>query len=66
MESAFASWIGQRVIVRLALGNTRLSLRGIVLEEQADSLLMRAQYGPDLRICKTTVLAIEEGGRAPN
>lgn len=60
MESAFDSWIGQTVIVHLALGHMRLSLRGTVLKENAQTLLMKAQYGPDVEVSKTNVLAIEE------
>jgi len=62
MESAFESWIGQPVIVRVALGHVRISLRGTVLKEQNESLLMKARYGPDLEIRKSTLLAIEEAG----
>jgi hypothetical protein len=60
VASAFDSWIGQTVIVHLALGQIRLSLRGTVLSEKAQTLLMKAQYGPDLEVSKTNVLAIEE------
>ena len=60
METAFASWIGRPVVVHIALGRIKLSLRGMVLKEQTDTLLLRAHYGPDVKIGKTTVLAIEE------
>ena len=68
MESAFQSWIGHPVVVRLALGQIKLSLCGRVLKEQPETLLMRPQYGPDLEISKSKVLAIEQvasktGGR---
>jgi hypothetical protein len=58
--SAFEPWIGQPVVLRLTLGQVKLSIQGMVLKEQAETLLMRPQYGPDLEICKTKVLAIEE------
>lgn len=60
METAFASWIGRPVVVHIALGRIKLSLRGMVLKEQTDTLLLRAHYGPYVKIVKTTVLAIEE------
>jgi hypothetical protein len=68
MQSAFESWIGHTVVVQMVLGQIKLSLRGELLEEQMDTLLMRPQFGPNLEICKTNVLAIEEmnarfGGR---
>lgn len=62
MEAVFESWIGQPVIMRLAVGYIRLSLRGTVLKEQVESLLLRPENGPDLEINKGTVLAIEEAG----
>jgi hypothetical protein len=60
METVFESWIGQPVIMRLAVGYIRLSLRGTVLKEQMETLLLRPENGPDLVINKDTVLAIEE------
>ena len=69
MQGAFEFWIGHSVLVQLTLGQIKLSLRGEVLKEQNETLLMRPQFGPDLEICKTKVLAIEEmntrlGGRS--
>jgi hypothetical protein len=58
--SAFESWIGKPVVVLLTLGRVKLSIRGMVLNERTETLLMRPQYGPELEICKTKVLAIEE------
>jgi hypothetical protein len=60
MEAVFESWIGQPVIMRLAVGYIRVSLRCIVLKEQMETLLLRTENGPDLEINKNTVLAIEE------
>jgi len=60
MESAFESWIGHPVVVQVALGQMKLSLRGKVLEEQVETLLLRPLLGPDFQICKANVLAIEE------
>jgi hypothetical protein len=44
----------------VALGQFKLRLLGKVLKEQGETLLMRPQYGPDVEISKTKVLAIEE------
>ena len=60
MEAVFESWIGQPVIMRLTVGYIRLSLRGIVLKEGDETLLLRPDNGPDLEINKNAVLAIEE------
>ena len=60
MEGVFASWIGQPVVLQVVLGQFKLSLRGKVLKEHGEMLLMRPDCGPDLTISKTKVLAIEE------
>lgn len=59
-ETPFESWIGQPVIVRLALKHTVVSLRGTVLKDRAETVLMRDEHGLQLEISKNTVLAIEE------
>jgi hypothetical protein len=62
MEGLFQRWVGQPVILQVTLGQLKISLRGKILEELRDTLLMRPQCGPDLEISKTKVLAIEETG----
>jgi hypothetical protein len=58
--NVFESWTGQPVIVHLALSRTRLSLRGMILKEWAETLQIRPRHGPDLEIRKAAVLAIEQ------
>jgi hypothetical protein len=60
MQNAFQSWIGQIVVVQLAFGPAKVSLRGMFLRDQEKTLLMRPEAGPDIEIAKTRVLAIEE------
>jgi hypothetical protein len=64
MESAFESWIGQAVVVQLTLGQIKLSLRGTLLKDKSETLLVRPEAGSDVEIPKTKVLAIEESGRS--
>jgi len=63
MENAFEPWIGQAVVVQLALGRIKLSLQGTLLKDRGETLLMRPETGSDVEIPKTNVLAIEETGR---
>lgn len=60
MQNAFQPWIGQVVVVQLAFGPGRVSLRGMFLQDQGKTLLMRPEVGPDIEIAKTRVLAMEE------
>lgn len=64
MQSAFESWVGQRVLVRLTLGKTKVSLRGILLKDLMETLLMGPEFGSELEIPKRIILAIEEVGAA--
>jgi hypothetical protein len=61
VNNAFKSWIGQHVVMQVALGQIRLSLRGKLLEDQKENLLMQLDEGPEAGIPKVMVLAIEEG-----
>jgi hypothetical protein len=64
MNSAFAFWIGEQVVVKLDLGQIKTSVRGSILEERADTIMLRIFDGTEVEIYKTMVLAVEEG-RAP-
>lgn len=64
MQSAFASWIGQPVVLQVALGDIKVPLRGKLLKEGGDTLRMRIGEGWDVDIYKTMVLAVEEDAMA--
>ena len=60
MPSVYATWIGQPVVLQVALGDIRVPLRGKLLKEGGDTLRMRIGEGWDVDIYKTMVLAVEE------
>jgi hypothetical protein len=62
--SVFASWIGQPVVLQVALGDIRVPLRGKLLKDAGDTLRMRIGDGWDVDIYKTMVLAVEEDSMA--
>lgn len=64
MPSAYATWIGQAVVLQVALGDIRVPLRGKLLKEGGDTLRMRLGDEWDVDIYKTMVLAVEEDGMA--
>lgn len=64
MQSAFESWVGQHVLVRLTFGKSKLSLRGVLLKDRTETLLMGPEFGSELEIPKKMILAIEEVGAA--
>lgn len=64
MNSAFDFWIGEQVVVRLDLGHIKMSVRGNLLEERPETIMMRTNDGTEVELYKTMVLAVEEG-KAP-
>jgi len=47
-------------VVQLGFGPVKVSLRGVLLQDQGDTLLMRPKAGTDIEIAKIKVLALEE------
>ena len=64
MPSVYTTWIGQPVVLQVALGDIRVPLRGKLLKEGGDTLRMRIGEGWDVDIYKTMVLAVEEDAMA--
>jgi hypothetical protein len=60
MESAFKPWVGQAVVLQLALGDIRVPLRGKLLKDGADTVRMRIGEGWDVDIYKAMILAVEQ------
>jgi hypothetical protein len=48
------------------LGRVKLSVRGKLLKDRGETLLVTPEIGCDVEIPKTTVLAIEEARRVRN
>lgn len=60
MERTFDLWVGQAVVVQMILGRVKLSVRGKLLKDRGETLLVTPEVGCNVEIPKTTVLAIEE------
>jgi hypothetical protein len=60
MESAYAAWIGQPVVLQLALGDIKVPLRGKLLKDGGETVRMRIGDGWDVDIYKAMILAVEE------
>jgi len=58
--NAFDPWIGQEVVVQLGFGSIKVGLRGVLMRDQEETLLIRPEAGADIEIAKSKVLAIEE------
>jgi len=64
MESAFKPWIGESVVLQVALGDIKVPLRGRLLKDGGETLRMRVGDGWDIDIYKTMVLAVEQDATA--
>jgi len=60
MESAFAVWVGQPVILQLAAAEFRVPLRGMILGETGDYIRFRVDQAWDIDIYKSMILAVEK------
>ena len=60
MESAFKSWVGQPVILQVALGDIKVPLRGKLVKDGEDTVRMRIGEGWDIDIYKAMILAVEQ------
>jgi hypothetical protein len=64
MQSAYNIWLGQAVVLQVALGDIRVPLRGKLLKENGDTVRMRIGDGWDVDIYKNMILKVEEDGLA--
>src|SRR6266404_5311063 len=60
MDDAFKAWVGQPVVLQVALGDIKVPLRGRLLKDDDDTVRMRIGDGWDVDIYKAMILAVEE------
>lgn len=60
MDSRFKTWIGQPVVLQVALGETKVPLRGKMLKEGVDTVRMRIGDGWDIDVYKAMIVAVEQ------
>jgi hypothetical protein len=64
MDSSYATWLGQSVVLQVALGDIKVPLRGTLLKDGAETVRMRIGEGWDVDIYKTMILAVEQDAMA--
>jgi hypothetical protein len=60
MQSAYATWMGHPVVLKIEAGEMRVPLRGTLVGENSTTLRVRIGDGWDVDIYKNMVLAVEE------
>jgi hypothetical protein len=64
MDTAYQPWVGQAVVLQVALGDIKVPLHGRLLKDDGETLRMRIGDGWDVDIYKTMVMAVEEDAMA--
>lgn len=60
MDSAYAVWIGQPVILQLAAADLRVPLHGIIVAETHDCIRFPVEQTWDIDVFKSMILAVEQ------
>jgi hypothetical protein len=60
MKNVFKPWIGQAVLLQVALGDIKVPLRGTLLKDGIETVRMRIGDGWDVDIYKEMVMTVEE------
>lgn len=60
MKSAFKTWVGQAVVLQVAVGDIKVPLRGKLLQDGKETVRMRIGEGWDVDIYKEMIMAVEQ------
>jgi hypothetical protein len=60
MDKSFTAWVGQPVVLQVALGDIKVPLRGKLLKVGGETVRMRIGDAWDVDIYKAMILAVEE------
>jgi len=59
MEKAYKAWVGQSVLLQVALGDIKVPLRGTLLKNGSETIRMRIGEGWDVDIYKSMIMTVE-------
>jgi hypothetical protein len=59
MENAYKAWVGQSVLLQVALGDIKVPLRGTLLKDGSETIRMRIGDGWDVDIYKSMIMTVE-------
>lgn len=60
MQSAYAGWLGQAVVLQVATADLRVPLRGVIVGESDSAVRFRIGEGWDIDVFKSMILAVEQ------
>ena len=59
MENVYKAWVGQSVLLQVALGDIKVPLRGTLLKDGSETIRMRIGEGWDVDIYKSMIMTVE-------
>jgi hypothetical protein len=59
-QGVYQQWADQMVVLQVASGDLRVSLRGVIVRENQESVRFRMDGDGDIDIYKAMILAVEE------
>jgi hypothetical protein len=59
MENVYKAWVGQPVLLQVALGDIKVPLRGTLLKDGSETVRMRIGEGWDVDIYKSMIMTVE-------
>lgn len=59
MQNAYASWMGQSVVLQVSIGDLKVPLRGTMVSESKEAVRMRIGEGWAIDVFKTMILTVD-------
>ncbi len=66
MQDAYASWMGQLVVLQVSIGDLKVPLRGTMVSESNEAVRMRIGEGWSIDVFKTMILTVDGDKSVPS
>ena len=66
MQNAYASWMGQLVVLQVSIGDLKVPLRGTMVSESKEAVRMRIGEGWAIDVFKTMILTVDGDKSVPS
>ncbi len=66
MQDAYASWMGQLVVLQVSIGDLKVPLRGTMVSESKEAVRMRIGEGWAIDVFKTMILTVDGDKAVPS
>ena len=66
MQDAYASWMGQLVVLQVSVGDLKVPLRGTMVSESKEAVRMRIDEGWNIDVFKNMILTVDRDKSIPS